>query len=108
LPRLFKRPYIIGVSALTRLLVILKYSIKLQPMVAIAPMFSDRRERGMSARYDAVDWIGGFPFEFAKFDILANYFAARGFALIKYRRYDSQGCNELVVHRTNDATACAE
>jgi SAM-dependent methyltransferase len=107
LPRLFKKPFVIGVSALTHTLVIIKYSIKLKPMVAIAPLLSDRRERGMSARYDAVDWIGGFPYEFAKFDVLENYLKARGFALTKYRRYDSQGCNELVVQRTDDAE-CAE
>ena len=62
----------------------------------------------MSARYDAVDWIGGFPYEFARFDVLADYFKARGFAVRNCRRDHSQGCNELVVQRVNGATACAE
>ena len=97
-----------GVSLLTHTLVIIKYSIKLKPMVAIAPLLSDRRERGMSARYDAIDWIGGFPFEFAKFEVLRAYLEARGFTLSNYRRYSSHGCNELVVCRASDASACAE
>ena len=80
-PDCSRHPFVVGVSLLTHTLVILKYAIKLKPMVAIAPLLSDRRERGMSARYDAVDWIGGFPFEFAKFEVLAAYLEARGFVL---------------------------
>jgi 2-polyprenyl-6-hydroxyphenyl methylase/3-demethylubiquinone-9 3-methyltransferase len=108
LPHLLKKPFFIAVSVLVHALVIVKYSIKLKPMIAIAPLLSDRRERGMSARHDAIDWIGGFPYEFAKFDILANYLEARGFELTKYRRHDSQGCNEFVARRASDAAACAE
>jgi 2-polyprenyl-3-methyl-5-hydroxy-6-metoxy-1,4-benzoquinol methylase len=108
LPRLLKRPFVAAVSLITHTLVIVKYLIKLKPMVAIAPLLSDRRERGMSARYDAVDWIGGFPFEFAKFEVLAEYLEVRGFALRNYRRYSSQGCNELVAQRASGDSACAE
>jgi 2-polyprenyl-6-hydroxyphenyl methylase/3-demethylubiquinone-9 3-methyltransferase len=108
LPRLFKKPFVLCVSALTHALVIIKYTIKLNPRVAIAPLLSDRRERGMSARYDAVDWIGGFPYEFAGFDILSNYLKARGFAVTNWRRDSSLGCNELVVQRASGVAACAE
>ena len=48
-------------------------------MVAIAPLFGDRRERGMSARRDRTDWIGGFPYEFATLESLVTYLEARGF-----------------------------
>lgn len=108
LPRLLKHPFVVIVSLLTHTLVILKYAIKLKPMVAIAPLLSDRRERGMSARHDAVDWIGGFPFEFAKFEVLAAYLEARGFVLTNSRRYSSHGCNELVVRRAGEGSTCAE
>ena len=100
LPRLLRAPFLWSVSGIVRALVILKYTLKLQPMTAISPMLSDRRERGMSARNDTVDWIGGFPFEFCTFDTLAAYLSARGFALTNSRRDDSQGCNELVLQRT--------
>jgi 2-polyprenyl-6-hydroxyphenyl methylase/3-demethylubiquinone-9 3-methyltransferase len=108
LPRLLKKPYAMGIYALTHALVIIKYSIKLKPMVAIGPLLSDRRERGMSARYDALDWIGGFPYEFARFEVLTDYLGLRGFTLKNSRRYDSQGCNELVVQRLSGVEACAE
>jgi 2-polyprenyl-3-methyl-5-hydroxy-6-metoxy-1,4-benzoquinol methylase len=101
LPRVFKKPFVIAVSAVTHTLVIIKYSIKLKPMAAIGPLLSDRRERGMSGRSDAVDWIGGFPYEFCTFDTLATYLAARGFSLTHSRRDNSHGCNELVLQRTS-------
>jgi 2-polyprenyl-6-hydroxyphenyl methylase/3-demethylubiquinone-9 3-methyltransferase len=107
LPRPLKRPFVLLVSALTHTLVIIKYSFKLQPMRAIAPLLTDQRERGMSARFDAVDWIGGFPYEFATFDVLASYLQARGFSVLNHRRDGSQGCNELVAQRP-DVEPCAE
>jgi 2-polyprenyl-3-methyl-5-hydroxy-6-metoxy-1,4-benzoquinol methylase len=108
LPRLIRPLFSAAVSALTHLLVIIKYSIKLKPLVAIAPLLSDRRDRGMSARYDAVDWIGGFPFEFCRFELLEDYLNTRGFCLTNQRRDGSQGCNELVAERADGGGACAE
>ncbi len=68
LPRLLRAPFAFTVSAITRIAAIIKYTLKLKPMVAIAPLFADGRDRGMSARYDELDWIGGFPFEFASYE----------------------------------------
>jgi 2-polyprenyl-3-methyl-5-hydroxy-6-metoxy-1,4-benzoquinol methylase len=108
LPRPLKSPFASCMFALAHLLVIIKYSLRLKPMVALSPLLSDRRERGMSARFDAIDWIGGFPYEFATFDTLANFLEARGFLLTNGRRDTSQGCNELVVRRANEFDKCAE
>jgi len=99
LPQPLRAPFAWCVGVLTRLLVIVKYTLELKPMVAIGPLLRDRRERGMSARYDAVDWIGGFPYEFATFDTLAGYLGKRGFELVSSRRDSSQGCHELVARR---------
>jgi 2-polyprenyl-3-methyl-5-hydroxy-6-metoxy-1,4-benzoquinol methylase len=108
LPRILKNPFVATVSAITHILVLAKYFIKLKPMTAIAPLLSDRRERGMSARFDAIDWIGGYPYEFARYDVLASYLNARGFCLTKSRRDASHGCNELVAQRARATAACAE
>ena len=108
LPKLLQRPFVLAISILVNFMVIVKYSIKLKPMTAIAPLLNDRRERGMSARYDAVDWIGGFPFEFAAFEVLEGYLRARGFSLTNSRKDTSQGCNELVAERVADLKRCAE
>ncbi len=104
LPRFLRPVYLLAVSALVRILVILKYTILLRPMAAIAPLFGDRRERGMSAKHDRVDWIGGFPYEFATLETLVSFLEARGHAIVTTRRAGSLGCHEVVARRMS----CAE
>jgi len=104
LPRMMRAPFVFAIAVTTRIAAIIKYTLKCKPMIAIAPLFTGRRDRGMNAGYDELDWIGGFPFEFASFESLAAYFTSRGFTVIKAKRNDSWGCNELVLQRT----ACAE
>lgn len=45
--------------------------------------FNLYRERGMHVFYDAIDWIGGYPYEFACFDEVKSYVEGLGFSLIK-------------------------
>lgn len=104
LPGILKPLFVASVSAVTHLLVIIKHTVRLKPMTAIAPLLKDKRERGMSAKYDRVDWVGGFPYEFSTFETLAAYFEIRGFSIISARRSPSLGCNELALQRK----ACAE
>jgi len=104
LPRLLKPLFVrlmIGAAALAALI---KHTLMLKPMALIRSWKTDARERGMSAKYDAVDWVGGFPFEVASFELLQTYFEARGFALINSKRTTSWGCNELAFQRS----ACAD
>ncbi len=104
LPRMLRPPFAFIISVMTRFAVIVKYTLKLRPMAAIAPLLADRRGRGMSAKYDERDWIGGFPYEFASFESVAAYCSAHGFTIINAKRNDSWGCNELAFQRTT----CAE
>jgi 2-polyprenyl-6-hydroxyphenyl methylase/3-demethylubiquinone-9 3-methyltransferase len=99
LPEFLRAPFGAVVSALVRLAAVIKYTIKLKPMQAVAPLLSDRRERGMSAKYDRVDWVGGFPYEFVAYDTLLEYLQARGFTVINTRRDTSLGCSEFAVRR---------
>jgi len=107
MPRVLKPMFIALVSFVVNLIVILKYTVRLRPMSALRPLFADRRERGMSAKCDQIDWIGGFPYEFVSFDVLARYLEARGFSVTASIRNGSHGCNELAAqvvgtHRHND------
>ena len=104
LPRLVQKPFVTLAFATTRLLTIIKYTLMLRPMVAFSSLSRDRRDRGMSAKYDNVDWIGGFPFEFASLEVLSSYLEARGFSVINTRETSSWGNNQLAAQRT----ACAE
>lgn len=104
LPQVLKAPFVITVMTVTKFLVIVKYTLKFKPMTAIAPLFRDRQERGMSAKYDEIDWIGGFPYEFASFETLTAYFKARAFSVLNAKRNTSLGCSEMVLQRS----ACVE
>ena len=104
LPRFLRQPYALLCSGIVRAALIIKYTFKLEPMTAIRPLLSRKRERGMRAKYDRIDWIGGLPYEFAKMDTLIAYFEARGFVATKARPATSLGCHEIVFQRR----ACAE
>ncbi|TMR97280.1 class I SAM-dependent methyltransferase [Nonomuraea basaltis] len=55
------------------------------------------RQRGMSARHDLVDWIGGFPFEVAAPEAIFEFLRERGFELRFLRTCKGRlGCNEYV------------
>ncbi len=58
------------------------------------------RDRGMSPWRDVVDWVGGYPYEFAKPEEIFDFYRKLGFALIGMRTNGgSFGCNEFVFRR---------
>ncbi len=62
-----------------------------------------RKSRGMSFWHDLVDWVGGYPFEVAKPDVIFNFYKCKGFQLEKLRTCGIRlGCNEFVLIRKDD------
>ena len=60
-------------------------------------------ERGMSLWHDAIDWLGGYPFEVAKPEAVLDAFRARGLALERLKTCGGRmGCNEFVFRRRFD------
>jgi 2-polyprenyl-6-hydroxyphenyl methylase/3-demethylubiquinone-9 3-methyltransferase len=56
-----------------------------------------RKERGMNFHYDVVDWIGGYPYEYASRDEIEDFMSAKGFALERFTPCTTPiGCNEFV------------
>jgi 2-polyprenyl-6-hydroxyphenyl methylase/3-demethylubiquinone-9 3-methyltransferase len=56
--------------------------------------------RGMSVVHDWEDWLGGYPFEVAKPEVIFDRFAHHGFILRKLRSCGGGlGCNEFVFSR---------
>ncbi len=55
--------------------------------------------RGMSPWRDLVDWVGGYPFEVAKPDVIFDFYRARGFSLQRMKTCNDMGCNEFVFRR---------
>lgn len=55
-----------------------------------------KKFRGMSPWYDVVDWVGGWPFEYATPEAIFDFYKARGFTLINLITRQGHGCNEFV------------
>jgi 2-polyprenyl-3-methyl-5-hydroxy-6-metoxy-1,4-benzoquinol methylase len=65
---------------------------------AVAP---PPRARGMSAKHDLVDWVGGYPFEVAKPEEVFAFVRRCGFELHYLKTCaGSIGCNEFVFERS--------
>ena len=55
------------------------------------------RTRGMSVFRDWLDWLGGYPFEVAKPEVVFQFFTERGLQLRQLRTCGgSMGCNQFV------------
>jgi len=55
-----------------------------------------RRKRGVHVFYDAIEWLGGYPYEFACFEDIKNFVENLGFKLIKAPTKLPCGKNETV------------
>ncbi len=58
------------------------------------------RQRGMSPKYDVIDWVGGYPFEVAKPEEIFAFFHDKGYTLEKmYTCAGGHGCNQYVFRK---------
>ena len=59
-----------------------------------------KQKRGMSFYYDVIDWVGGYPYEYADKDEVTNYMEKLGFKCIKFVKPTvPTGCNEFVFQK---------
>jgi 2-polyprenyl-3-methyl-5-hydroxy-6-metoxy-1,4-benzoquinol methylase len=55
------------------------------------------QKRGMSRWRDMIDWVGGYPYEYARIDAIFDFFKARGYSMTRVRcAAGPLGCNEFV------------
>lgn len=77
------------------------------PVIYLAKLVATRRnplrmERGMEFYYNVVDWIGGYPYEYADREEIESYMHLRGFSLVRFvPTIVPIGCNEFVFRRTS-------
>ena len=62
-----------------------------------------KRTRGMSVWYNLVDWVGGYPYEFAKPGQVFSFLRPRGFELEVMETYNGSGPNNQYVFRKTGA-----
>lgn len=59
-----------------------------------------RMERGMEFYYNVVDWVGGYPYEYASREEIVSYLEQRGFKLERFTpTIVPIGCNEFVFRK---------
>ncbi len=58
-----------------------------------------KKVRGMSIFYDWIDWLGGYPYEFARPGDIFDYFKRNNFLLVKFNTDIGLGVNEFVFRK---------
>jgi len=95
-----KYTYVKSPSPIKKLLVGAVFVLKLVVAVLLTRKNPLKRRRGMRYYNDIVDWVGGYPYEYASVDEVVAFFEPRGFqtrTVSKTRGFT--GCNEFVFER---------
>jgi 2-polyprenyl-6-hydroxyphenyl methylase/3-demethylubiquinone-9 3-methyltransferase len=102
LPALARKPFAVAVTAPAELKALASAIMRRRPMEYVRSWTDYRRRRGMNKWHDIVDWVGGYPYEFATPDQIFDFYQARGFALTKMKCGGvGLGCNEFVFKRVH-------
>lgn len=108
LPRFARIPYAVGIMGPRELKFLAISMLKGRPWEYFAHVlnYSKRSRRGMSRWHDAIDWIGGYPFEVAKPEEIFSMYHDKGFDLLRLRTCAGGiGGNEFVFARRGMARA---
>lgn len=95
LPNVLRMPYILLVS-IPRAVQLITHPVLLS-ILGGEPFPSNAKIRGMSRWYDMIDWVGGYPYEFAKPERIFDFYRERGLALQRLLTVGGDlACNEFV------------
>jgi 2-polyprenyl-3-methyl-5-hydroxy-6-metoxy-1,4-benzoquinol methylase len=100
LPRFLKIPFALAVMAPEEMKAMLRSLVLLNPAEYLHRWTRYDANRGMSRWRDIIDWVGGYPYEFAKPEEIVDFYRAREFTLTKIKCGGvGLGCNEFVFVR---------
>jgi 2-polyprenyl-3-methyl-5-hydroxy-6-metoxy-1,4-benzoquinol methylase len=77
------------------------FSHYLQQRIPFGYWTEYKKSRGMSRWHDMIDWIGGYPYEFAHAEQLVKFYEDDGFKLRKLVPNNGSGCHQLVFERVS-------
>lgn len=99
-PRFLRVPMTILVFAPQEIKRFLHGLLKFKPLEFLREWKNYKNERGMSLWHDMVDWIGGYPYEFATPDEIFEFYKSKGYRLTKLKAGRvGLGCNEFVFEK---------
>ncbi len=108
LPRAIRPVWVTAVAAWYETKFAMARAVRLNNPLPFADWRAKKKDRGMSAWYDWVDWVGGLPFEVAKPEEIIVPLRQKGFTIDNLKTVGSGwGCNEYVFRREagNDSPA---
>jgi 2-polyprenyl-3-methyl-5-hydroxy-6-metoxy-1,4-benzoquinol methylase len=100
LPRIVRSPFAMIVSAPGEAKALLRSILTGRPGDYLRSWTQYSERRGMNRWYDILDWVGGYPYEYASADEIFEFYRHRGFTLSNMKCGGvGLGCNELVFRR---------
>ncbi|MBV9374215.1 MAG: class I SAM-dependent methyltransferase [Alphaproteobacteria bacterium] len=99
LPSLFRPFYAIYVWTPQELRLLLSHLQAGEVRGFLRDLTGAPKGRGMSWIHDVVDWVGGYPYEFASVKSITEFYERDGFEPVKIRENSSYGCHQLVFRR---------
>jgi len=100
LPSPLRLPYLICVWTPEQLRILLSCLRSGGLRTCISELRGDHTSRrGMSRVHDIIDWVGGYPYEYAKIEMIMDSYICDGFKPVKLRENRSYGCNQIVFRR---------
>jgi 2-polyprenyl-6-hydroxyphenyl methylase/3-demethylubiquinone-9 3-methyltransferase len=99
LPSLLRPLYVTCIWLPTELRLLLGYLRANRLKTYFCEFLSAGSGRGMSRIYDIVDWVGGYPYEYARVPAIIDFYERDGFEQVRVRENSSFGCHQIVVRR---------
>ena len=97
---LIKRAYVWSPRLLQRAMITILYPIILGAKWLVTGRDPMAMDRGMDFYYNVIDWVGGYPYEYASIDDVTKYLAGKGFSLgLSVLAGVPTGCNEFAFRR---------
>ena len=104
LPRVLRYPFAFLAMAPSEFRVAANAAVHLRFLQYLRSWSHTDLSRGMNKWNDIVDWVGGYPYEYAAPEDIFEFYKSRGFQLTHLRcKGVGLGCNEFVFRRTVDA-----
>ena len=97
LPAALQTPFAVAVVVPREVKALAGATLRGRPQEYFRSWSHYRHLRGMNKWYDIIDWVGGYPYEYATPDQLFDFYCQRGFELDRLKVGGAGlGCNEMV------------
>lgn len=97
LPAFLQPPYALLAIAPYEFKAMARALLDRDPMRYVRSWKTREDGRGMSRWHDILDWVGGYPYEYASTKAIVDFYLQRGLSVQKVMPGSGLGCNEFVL-----------